>query len=107
VYGREIDAAFDTLVREGTQALFVDPEPLFADQRIQLVHLASRHTIPATYGLRVFAEAGGLMSYGASAADAFRQVGIYVGRILLLGSWAERIGTIGDRPYAPYAPLLR
>jgi ABC-type uncharacterized transport system substrate-binding protein len=67
---REIDAAFDTFVRERPDALFVDPDPFFVSRRIQLVHLASRHALPATYGVREFAEAGGLMSYGPSVADA-------------------------------------
>jgi putative ABC transport system substrate-binding protein len=79
---REIDAAFDTFVRERPDALFVDPDPFFVSRRIQLVHLASRHAVPATYGLREFAEVGGLMSYGPSVADAYRQVGTYTGRIL-------------------------
>jgi putative tryptophan/tyrosine transport system substrate-binding protein len=79
---REIDAAFDTFVRERPDALFVDPDPFFISRRIQLVQLASRHAIPATYGSRDFAEAGGLMSYGPSTVDAFRQVGVYAGRIL-------------------------
>ena len=79
---REIDAAFDTFVRERPDALFVDPDPFFVSRRVQLVHLASRHAVPATYGLREFVEAGGLMSYGPTVADALRQVGTYTGRIL-------------------------
>jgi putative tryptophan/tyrosine transport system substrate-binding protein len=79
---REIDAAFDTFVRERPDALFVDPDPFFVSRRVQLVHLASRHAVPAIYGLREFAEVGGLMSYGPSAAEAMRQVGVYTGRIL-------------------------
>jgi putative ABC transport system substrate-binding protein len=78
----EIDAAFATFVRERPDALFVGTSPLFNARRIQLVHLASYHRIPATYSGRVYAEVGGLMSYGASVADAFRQMGIYTGRIL-------------------------
>ena len=49
---------------------------------MQLTHLATRYTIPASYALRDYCEAGGLMSYGANLADAFRQVGVYTGRIL-------------------------
>jgi putative tryptophan/tyrosine transport system substrate-binding protein len=79
---REIDAAFDSFVRERPDALFVDPDPFFTSHRVQLVHLASRHAVPAIYGTREFAEAGGLMSYGPSVADAMHQVGVYTGRIL-------------------------
>jgi putative tryptophan/tyrosine transport system substrate-binding protein len=79
---REIDAGFDSFVRERPDALFVNPDPFFASRLVQLVHLASRHGVPATYGYRQFAEAGGLMSYGPSVADSFRQIGVYVGRIL-------------------------
>jgi putative ABC transport system substrate-binding protein len=79
---REIDAAFATLVREKPDALFVGGDTFFTSRRVQLTHLASRHAIPATYASREDAEAGGLMSYGTSLMDAYRQVGIYAGRIL-------------------------
>jgi putative ABC transport system substrate-binding protein len=79
---REIDAAFATLVRERLDALFVAPDAFFHSRRTQLAHLALRHTVPATSPQREFAEAGGLMSYGASLIDTHRQVGVYAGRIL-------------------------
>ena len=79
---REIEAAFATFVRERPDALFVGNDAFFTSRRVQLVHLATRHAIPATYTVRDFAEAGGLMSYGVNITDAFRQVGVYVGRIL-------------------------
>jgi len=79
---REIDAAFDTFVRERPDALFVNPDPFFLSHRVQLVHLASRHAVPAIYGVREFAEAGGLMSYGPGVAETMRQTGAYAGRIL-------------------------
>jgi putative tryptophan/tyrosine transport system substrate-binding protein len=79
---REIDAAFETFVRERPDALFISPDPFFRSRRMQLTHLATRHAIPATYALRDYAEAGGLMSYGASLTDAYRQIGAYAGRIL-------------------------
>ena len=63
---REIDAAFATLARERPDALFVDPNPFFVSRRVQLVNLASRLAVPTIYIDRVFAEIGGLMSYGAS-----------------------------------------
>jgi putative tryptophan/tyrosine transport system substrate-binding protein len=78
----EIDAAFATFERERPDAVFVGPDPFFRARRVQLALLAAHHRIPATYALRDYAEAGGLMSYGASLTDAFRQVGTYVGRIL-------------------------
>ena len=79
---REINEAFASLVRERPDALFVGGEPFLNSRRVQLVNLASRHAIPATYALRDSAEVGGLMSYGPNIADAFRQAGVYAGRIL-------------------------
>ena len=79
---REINAAFATFVRERPDAVFVGIDPFLNSRRAQLVNLASRHAVPATYGLREFAEIGGLISYGTSIADAFHRVGIYTGRIL-------------------------
>jgi putative tryptophan/tyrosine transport system substrate-binding protein len=78
----EINAAFATFVSERPDALFVGGDPFFVSRRVQLVHLASRHAVPAVYTQRDYAEAGGLMSYGSNLKDAFRQVGVYTGRIL-------------------------
>jgi putative ABC transport system substrate-binding protein len=79
---RDIDKAFEALARDRPDAVFVSLDTSFADRRVQLVHLASRHAIPATYALRDFVEAGGLMSYGTNFVDAYRQAGAYTGRIL-------------------------
>jgi putative ABC transport system substrate-binding protein len=79
---REIDGAFATLGRERRDALFVAPDPFFVSRRVQMVQMAARHMVPATYALREFAEIGGLMSYGSSITDARRQLGVYAGRIL-------------------------
>jgi putative tryptophan/tyrosine transport system substrate-binding protein len=79
---REIDGAFATLGREPRDALFVAPDPFFVSRRVQMVQMAARHIVPATYPLREFAEIGGLMSYGSSITDARRQLGVYAGRIL-------------------------
>jgi putative ABC transport system substrate-binding protein len=79
---QEIDAAFAALVREQADLLFVAPDPFFLTRRDQLASLAARHMLPATYGLRPYVEAGGLMSYGASIVEVYRQVGVYAGRIL-------------------------
>jgi putative tryptophan/tyrosine transport system substrate-binding protein len=78
----EINAAFPTFVRERPDALFVGLDPFLNSRRVQLVHLATRHTIPATFPNRDFPEVGGLMSYGSNIADGYRQVGVYAGRIL-------------------------
>jgi len=79
---REIDAAFGTFAHERPDALFVVGDPFLAGRRVQLVQLAAFHRLPATYALRDYVETGGLMSYGPSIKDAFRQVGVYTGRIL-------------------------
>jgi putative ABC transport system substrate-binding protein len=79
---REINAAFATFVRERPDALFVAPDPFFTVRRSQLVNLAAHHSIPAAYSVRQYPEIGGLMSYGTSLMDAWRQVGVYAGRIL-------------------------
>ena len=80
--GKEIDAAFATLAHERPDALLVGTGPPFTARRVQLVHLATYHKIPAIYSLRQFVEIGGLITYGASLTDAYRQVGVYAGRIL-------------------------
>jgi len=79
---REINAVFATFVRERPDAVFVAADPFFQTRRVQLAALAARYAIPASYSTRDFAEAGGLMSYGANIADAWRQIGAYAGRIL-------------------------
>jgi putative tryptophan/tyrosine transport system substrate-binding protein len=78
----EIDSAFAGLVRNAANALFVGADPFFNDQREQIVALAARHAIPASYERREFALAGGLMSYGTSLPNAFQQTGIYAGKLL-------------------------
>jgi putative tryptophan/tyrosine transport system substrate-binding protein len=78
----EIDAVFESIERERPDALFIGAAPFLNVRRVQLVQQAAFHRLPATYPLREYVEAGGLMSYGASLTDAYRQVGIYVGRIL-------------------------
>jgi putative tryptophan/tyrosine transport system substrate-binding protein len=79
---RDIDAAFASVVQKRADALLVLPSPLFLDRRVQLVTLATRYALPAIFPFREDAEVGALMSYGSSATDQFRQVGIYTGRIL-------------------------
>src|SRR5262245_39852406 len=78
----EINAAFATFARERPDALFVGGDSFFNSRRVQLAILAAHHAMPATYQGRQYAEAGGLMSYGSNLSDAYRQVGVYVGRIL-------------------------
>jgi putative ABC transport system substrate-binding protein len=78
----EIDAAFDTLARERPDVLFVAPDAFFGRRSVQLVTLAARDKIPASYSQRNTAAAGGLMSYGTDFADTWRQIGVYTGSIL-------------------------
>jgi ABC-type uncharacterized transport system substrate-binding protein len=78
----EIDAAFATLERERPDALFVAGDAFFVSRAVQFATLTARGRIPATYSLRDYVKVGGLMSYGTDFAEAFRQVGVYTGRIL-------------------------
>jgi len=79
---REIESVFKTLVHNKADALLVGPDAFFVSRRLQLAILAARHALPAVYNVREYAEAGGLMSYGTNARDAYREIGVYVGRIL-------------------------
>ena len=78
----EVEAAFKGAVAENVGALFVNIDPFFFDQRQQLALLAARYRLPTIYPLRDFVSAGGLMSYGANFANAWRQCGVYAGKIL-------------------------
>ena len=79
---REIDAAFASLVQAGTGALLVSNDFLFNSRIEQIIALAARYAIPTMYSYREFAVAGGLVSYGISLTEDYRQLGLYVGRIL-------------------------
>jgi putative ABC transport system substrate-binding protein len=78
----EIDAAFTTIVAQGSGGLIIGTDPFLLGQREQLVRLAARHMVPTIYFLREFVEAGGLMSYGPNIANGYRQAGVYTGLIL-------------------------
>jgi putative tryptophan/tyrosine transport system substrate-binding protein len=78
----DFDAAFQPLTRERADALLVCTDPIFESQRDQIIALAAHHVVPAIYALREYPVSGGLMSYGASITDLYRQAGVYVGRIL-------------------------
>jgi len=78
----EIDAAFASVAQERIEGLLVSPGPLFGNRRVQITTLAARHAIPTMFYDREFAEVGGLISYGSSLADQYRQTGIYTGRVL-------------------------
>jgi len=79
---RDIDVALTTVTQSGAGALLVSSDPFFNDERDQVIALAARYAIPAIYEGREFAMAGGLASYGTSLAYAYRQAGVYAGRIL-------------------------
>jgi putative ABC transport system substrate-binding protein len=78
----EIDTAFSVIAAEKPDALFVGSEPFFSNRRVQLVQLAARYTIPTIYGQGDFPDYGGLISYGPDISEAWRQVGVYTGRVL-------------------------
>ena len=80
---REIDTVFAAFVRERLDALYVASGPLFPNRRVHVVSLAMRHAIPTIYNVRQFPDVGGLISYGSSITDAYRQMGVYTGRILM------------------------
>lgn len=79
---REIEAAFVTLKDKGAEAVFVGPDTFFANRRVQIAMLAASHGLPAIYTVREFVEVGGLMSYGTSLAEVYRQLAMYASRIL-------------------------
>jgi putative tryptophan/tyrosine transport system substrate-binding protein len=79
---RDFDAAFGPLARERADALLVTTDPIFESRRDRIVALAASYALPAIYALREYGLAGGLMTYGASITDVYRQAGAYVGRIL-------------------------
>src|SRR5439155_21004562 len=79
---REVDVAFATMVEHQAEAFLIGSDQFFNDRRNQLVSLAARHALPAIYFLRDFAQAGGLISYGNSLPELYRQAGAYAGRIL-------------------------
>ena len=79
---RDIDNAFRTLIARQAAGLLVAADPFFNSRREQLVALATYHGIPAIYEFREYALAGGLMTYGTSITDSYRQAGVYVGRVL-------------------------
>jgi putative tryptophan/tyrosine transport system substrate-binding protein len=78
----EIDLAYVSLVQTSANALLISPDPMFVDRRAQLAALGGRYSVPTIYPFREDAEAGGLMSYGASNTDLFRQVALYAARVL-------------------------
>jgi putative ABC transport system substrate-binding protein len=79
---REINDAFANLVERGAKAVLINPDMLYANRRVQIVTLATRHTLPVVYPWREDAAAGGLSSYGPSITDQFRQAGPYAARML-------------------------
>jgi putative ABC transport system substrate-binding protein len=79
---RDLEAAIDSAVKSGADSLFVSADPFFSERRVQIVARAARLRLPAVYPWRQYIEAGGLMSYGPSIREVYRQIGHYAGRIL-------------------------
>jgi putative ABC transport system substrate-binding protein len=79
---REVESAFESVAPQNIQALAVGADGFFDSRRAKLVALAARHVVPTIYQFREFAVAGGLVSYGVDASDAYRLVGVYTGRVL-------------------------
>jgi putative ABC transport system substrate-binding protein len=79
---REIDRVFDTLVKWRTPGLVIHADPFLLTARARIVRLAAQHRIPVIYGMREFAESGGIVSYGTNINDVYRAAGVYTGRIL-------------------------
>jgi putative ABC transport system substrate-binding protein len=78
----DLEATFEALVRQGADALLVGNDVFFTNQRQQIVATAARHAVPAVYAFRQFAESGGLMSYSTNLVEVYRQIGVYIGRVL-------------------------
>jgi putative ABC transport system substrate-binding protein len=79
---RDIDAAFAAVARLKASALVIGPDPLFTSHGSRIAELALRHAMPTIYQTRQFVASGGLMSYSGSIIEAYRQIGVYAGRIL-------------------------
>jgi putative ABC transport system substrate-binding protein len=79
---REIEEAFATMVQKRSHALVIAPDPFLTARRVQLATLAVRHLLPSIYGVRDYADVGGLLSYGPNQMQRYREVGRYTGRIL-------------------------
>ena len=104
----EIDAAFVNVSQERIEGLLVSPGPLFSgNRRVQLATLAARHAVPTMYYDREFAEVGGLISYGTSLTDQYRQTGIYTGRVLNGERPVRHAGHASDQVRAGYQPQDR
>jgi ABC-type uncharacterized transport system substrate-binding protein len=86
---REVSVGFETMIHQKTNAVFVASSPFFIGQRVEIVQMAAFHRLPTTYSVRDFVDIGGLMSYGPHIGEAYRQIGIYAGRILKGGKPAD------------------
>ena len=102
-----IDTAFAMLVKMRADAFLISPEALFVTRRLQILTLAARHALPALYHRREFTDAGGLMSYGSSLADQFRQTGLYAGRILKGEKSGRYAGPATDQVRVRHQPTNR